>query len=51
MLSAVVSILIIWILTGVLVYSAIWRCIAPDFTIDATIMMGTAAAAVVFNLV
>lgn len=49
-LSAVLSILIIWLLTGVLVYEAIERCIYMDFELRPKAMIATASAAVVFNL-
>jgi zinc transporter 2 len=50
-IGAVLSVLLIWVLTGVLVYVAVLRCIHQDFTIDADIMLVTASCGVVVNIV
>ncbi|VDM96676.1 unnamed protein product [Thelazia callipaeda] len=50
-LGALVSILMIWTLTAVLVYSAIERTIQQDFKVDAVVMLYTALISVLFNLV
>ncbi|KAL5509429.1 hypothetical protein EMCRGX_G004802 [Ephydatia muelleri] len=48
--GAVISVLIIWVLTGVLVYEAILRIINQDYEIDADIMLITACAGVFVNV-
>lgn len=50
-LGALFSILIIWILTGILVYLAIVRCITNDFEIEPIAMVATASCGVFFNIV
>lgn len=50
-LGALLSILFLWILTGVLFYMAVRRVIDQTYTIDATIMLITAACGVAFNIV
>ncbi|XP_064597629.1 proton-coupled zinc antiporter SLC30A2-like [Liolophura sinensis] len=50
-IGALVSVLFIWVVTGILVYVAILRIVEEDYEIDATIMMITAACGVVVNLV
>ncbi|XP_076027373.1 putative proton-coupled zinc antiporter SLC30A4 [Genypterus blacodes] len=49
--SAIVSVLLIYILTGVLLYEAVQRTIQPDFDIGGDAMLITAAVGVAFNLV
>lgn len=49
-ISAVVSVLLIYILTSVLVYEAIQRTIHQDFSIDGDVMLITAAVGVAVNL-
>ncbi|XP_077996580.1 proton-coupled zinc antiporter SLC30A2-like [Glandiceps talaboti] len=49
-LGAVVSVLIVWILTGVLVYMAILRCIDQSYEINADVMLITAACGVAINI-
>ncbi|KAJ7390026.1 hypothetical protein OS493_027550 [Desmophyllum pertusum] len=49
-LGALVSVLIIWVLTGVLVYLAIQRVITQDFTINADIMLITAGIGLGVNI-
>ncbi|RUS69219.1 hypothetical protein EGW08_023020 [Elysia chlorotica] len=50
-LGALMSILMLWVLTGILVYSAAERIVSADYEIDATIMLITAATGVAFNIV
>ena len=50
-LGALVSVLIIWVLTGILVYLAIQRVITRDFTINADIMLITAGVGLAVNIV
>ncbi len=50
-LGALFSTMIIWILTGVLVYLAILRCINQDFEIDKIPMLVTSSCGVFFNIV
>lgn len=49
-LGALLSILFLWILTGVLFYMAVRRVIDQNYTINATIMLITAACGVAFNI-
>jgi zinc transporter 2 len=48
-LGALVSVVVIWILTGVLVYEAVLRVIHQDYEINADIMLITAAIGVYVN--
>lgn len=50
-LGALLSILFLWILTGVLFYMAVRRVIDQSYTINATIMLITAACGVAFNII
>ena len=50
-LGALMSILFLWVVTGVLVYMGVERCINQDFEVEATIMLITAACGVAFNVV
>jgi solute carrier family 30 (zinc transporter), member 2 len=50
-LGALFSTLLIWVLTGVLVYLAIVRLITRDFEIESTAMVITASCGVVFNII
>ena len=49
-IGALLSVLIIWLLTGVLVYEAILRLIHPDYHIDADVMLITACVGVFVNV-
>lgn len=49
-MGALVSVLMIWVVTGVLVYLAIQRIITKEYDIDATIMLITSGLAIVFNV-
>ena len=48
--GAVVSVLVIWVVTGILVYLAVLRIINQDYTINADIMLITAGASVGVNV-
>jgi zinc transporter 2 len=50
-LGALFSTLVIWILTGVLVYMAILRVIDTSFKVDPIPMLVTASCGVVFNII
>ncbi|KAE8599512.1 hypothetical protein XENTR_v10017214 [Xenopus tropicalis] len=50
-LGALMSVITIWLVTGVLVYLACERLIRPDYTIDGTVMLITSACALGANLV
>ena len=48
--GAMVSVLLIWVVTGILVYLAVLRVISGDFEIDSTVMLITSGVSrVVFN--
>lgn len=49
-IGALVSILLIWLVTGILVYMAVLRIVYKDFEIDGGIMLITAGAGVGVNL-
>ena len=48
--GAVISVLIIWLVTGVLVYEAVLRIINKDKSIDADVMLITACLSVFVNV-
>ncbi|KAL4718536.1 hypothetical protein ACJJTC_007172 [Scirpophaga incertulas] len=50
-IGALTSVLLIWVVTGVLVYMAVQRVIYKTFEIDATVMLITSAVGVAVNLV
>jgi zinc transporter 2 len=50
-LGAVVSVLLIWVVTGILVYLAIQRIITGEYEINAVIMLITSGAGVLINIV
>uniref|UniRef100_A0A8B9NMU4 Proton-coupled zinc antiporter SLC30A8 n=1 Tax=Accipiter nisus TaxID=211598 RepID=A0A8B9NMU4_9AVES len=49
-LGALMSMVIIWMVTGVLTYLASMRLLHPDYDIDATVMLITSACAVLANI-
>lgn len=49
-IGALTSVLLIWVVTGVLVYMAVQRVIYNTFEIDATVMLITSAVGVAVNL-
>ena len=50
-IGALTSVLLIWVVTGILFYLAIERIVHKDFELDATVMLITSAIGVVVNLV
>ncbi|GFQ89884.1 zinc transporter 2 [Trichonephila clavata] len=50
-IGALISILSIWLLTGILLYAAVQRIISLDFDIDASIMVILAIIAMITNIV
>lgn len=50
-IGALISILMLWLITGVLVYTAVLRIQSGDYEINAMIMLITSATGVVFNVV
>jgi len=50
-IGAMISILIIWVVTGVLIGLAIQRVRNPNYDIDRTVMFVTASVGVAFNIV
>ena len=51
MIGAIISVLIVWVLTGVLFYEAIQRVINPDLiNVKADIMLITACVGVFVNV-
>ncbi|CAH2989093.1 unnamed protein product [Chilo suppressalis] len=50
-IGALTSVLLIWVVTGILVYMAVQRVIYKAFEIDATVMLITSAVGVAVNLV
>jgi Co/Zn/Cd efflux system component len=50
-LGALVSVLTIWLVTGVLVYMAVERCIDQSFHVNSLEMIIVASCGVVFNIV
>ncbi|NXK87124.1 ZNT8 protein, partial [Formicarius rufipectus] len=49
-LGALMSMLIVWMVTGVLTYLASMRLLHPDYDIDTTVMLITSASAVLANI-
>jgi len=49
--GALFSIVMIWLLTGILVFMAVQRVIHRDFDIDADAMIITAGCGVAFNII
>lgn len=50
MISAVLSVALIYILTAILVYEAVQRTVSQDFDIDGDVMLITAAVGVAVNI-
>ena len=50
-LGAVVSVLMIWVVTGILVYMAVLRVISMEFEIDAKVMLITSGLGVLVNII
>ncbi|XP_048509012.1 zinc transporter 2-like isoform X3 [Athalia rosae] len=49
-IGALTSVLMIWVVTGILIYLAVERIIHKDFEIDSTVMLITSAVGVAVNL-
>ncbi|NXL86696.1 ZNT8 protein, partial [Alectura lathami] len=49
-LGALVSMIIVWMVTGVLTYLASMRLLHPDYDVDARVMLVTSACAVLANI-
>lgn len=49
-LGAIVSVLMIWVITAILVYWAIIRCLTHEFEVDARVMLITSAIAILVNI-
>ncbi|XP_015505906.1 zinc transporter 8 [Parus major] len=49
-LGALMSMIIVWMVTGVLIYLACVRLLHPDYDIDATVMLITSVCAVLTNI-
>ncbi|NWV37300.1 ZNT8 protein, partial [Grantiella picta] len=49
-LGALMSVIIVWMVTGVLTYLACMRLLHTDYDIDATVMLITSACAVLSNI-
>jgi len=49
-IGALTSVLLIWVVTGILVYLAVQRLISNEFDIDAKIMLITSGIGVLFNI-
>ena len=49
-IGATVSVLLIWVVTGILVYIAIERIVTGEYEIDATIMLITSGVGVLVNI-
>jgi len=50
-LGAIVSVLMIWLVTGILVYMAVLRIISNDYEIDAKVMLITSGGGVLVNII
>ena len=49
-MGALLSVLVIWVLTGVLVYMAIQRIITKDYEVNAQVMLITASGGLLINV-
>lgn len=49
-MGALLSVLIIWVLTGILVYEAIMRVKNEDFSLQPTVMLITSGVGVLVNI-
>ena len=49
-IGALVSVLIIWLITGILCYESVMRIIRDDYKIDADIMLITACIGLFVNV-
>ena len=49
-IGATISVLLIWVVTGILVYMAVLRIVSGEYELDATIMLITSAVGVGVNI-
>lgn len=49
-IGALASVLMIWVITAILVYLAVQRCITQDFEVEAKMMLITSIIAILVNL-
>lgn len=49
-IGALISVLMIWVVTAILVYLAVQRVVTKDFELNPTIMLITSAVGVVVNI-
>lgn len=49
-IGALISVLMIWVVTAILVYLAIQRVVTKDFELNPTIMLITSAVGVLVNI-
>ena len=49
-MGALISVLLIWVVTGVLVYMAIQRVLYQQFELDAVVMLITSGLGVLVNI-
>ena len=50
-IGALITVLIIWFVTGILLYLAIQRLISGEFEVDPNPMIAVASCAVIFNII
>ncbi|CAD5115078.1 DgyrCDS4093 [Dimorphilus gyrociliatus] len=50
-MGALISVLLIWVVTGILVYMAVQRVMSGDYEIDANVMLITSGLGVFFNII
>jgi len=50
-IGALISVVLIWIITAILVDLAIDRLLNPDYQINAPVMVGTSAAGIIINII
>ena len=50
-IGALITVLIIWFVTGVLLYLACQRLVSGDFQVDPNPMIAVASCAVIFNII
>lgn len=48
-IGALVSVILIWVVTAILVYMAILRTINPDFELDSVVMLISSAFGILVN--
>ena len=50
-LGAITSVLMIWVVTGILLYIAVLRIVYQEFEIDSTVMLATSGVGVLVNII